>query len=575
MTCTRNEKDTWLYKYREAIRAGEILACMDMTQELDNLLEDMDAPEYLYDTADADDRIDFIEHCVKLTKAPFYGKPFKLLLWQKAFIEAIYSFKVRSIDTGGWVRRFQECLLIVSRKNGKSELVAALELTEMILGEGGTDVVCSGTDDGTADLAYSAIDKMRELIDPKGIDTHRNLKGITCLLNGNHIYKLADSTRQKEGRNIAVAGIDEVWSLGDDGIYKTIQQSTSTKDEYLIWMFGSEGFVDDGFLDHKREEYRRIIYGEDDTDAAKRKLPWIYTQDSEREVWETNADGISPAWEKANPSIGAVKKWSYLKDRVDEARRSKNDRAFVLTKDFNIKVANSQAWLSSEIIDSIKSAENLTFGHFEDIIYIGGVDLAETSDMCAAKILYMKSGEPIKHIHSMYWIPEGKLKRSDDAEFGAHYQEWAKDGLLRIVEGNDIDTSIVADWFFEQYKDHNARPFRIGYDQRFAKQFINRAHDYGFEVEIVNQNRWSLTQPIKLVEADLMDGLIDLDRNPIDIWCLSNAALHLWDTGHMMLEKPKGQAGRRKDGADALVDCYEILRRYSSEYANAVDRFGR
>lgn len=577
-TCTKNKEETWLWKYREDIRTGKIQACQDMKQELDNLIQEMDDPAYIYDTQDADDRIDFIEHCVKLTKAPFYGKPFLLLLWQKALIEAVYSFKMRSIDSGEWVRRFQEVLLVIPRKSGKTETIAALELAEMVLAPAGTDIICSGTDDGTADLAYSAIDTMRTLIDPKSKDTHKNIKGISCLLNGNHIFKLADSTRQKEGRNITVAGIDEVWSLDDDGIYKTIQQSTSTKDEPLIWLFGSEGFVDDGFLDHKREEYRKIIYGEDDSEASKRKLPWIYTMDAEREIWETGPDGISPAWEKANPSIGAVKKWSYLRDRVDEARRSKSDRAFVLTKDFDLKVVNSQAWLSEDVLEKLRTGAFLvpsTLSENGTIIYIGGADLAETSDLCSAKALWMTPDGQTKHVRSMYWIPAGKLKRADDKDFGAHYEEWAKAGLLRIVEGNDIDTAVVADWFYELYKDHNMRPFKIGYDQRFAKQFLNRCNDYGFETEMINQNRWVLTQPIRLVESDLQDGLIELYANEMDIWCLSNASLRLWDTGHMMLEKPKGQFGRKKDGADSLVDCYEILRRYSSEYKALIEKFGR
>ena len=379
-------KDTWLFKYYDAIRKGEINAGRDMITELENLINDLDNHEFIYDTREADIRIDFIQSCIRLTKSPYYGKPMILLPWEKAFIEVSYSFKMQSLDTGDWVDRFQEILLLITRKNGKTELIAALQLTELILGDKGSDIVCSGTNDGTADLAYQAIDTMRLLIDPKSVDTWRNQKGITCFANNNHIYKLSDSTRQKEGRNIDIAGIDEIWSLLDDGIYKPIQQSTSTKDKFKIFMFGSEGFVD-GFLNDKRAEYTAIIYGENDTDAAKRKLPWIYSQDDEREVWETDGRGINPAWEKSNPSIGAIKKWSYLKDRVDEARKSKADRAFVLSKDFNFKVSNAEAWLMREML--LQSCV-FNIDDFKNSICLGGVDLAETTDMCAAKILMLK-----------------------------------------------------------------------------------------------------------------------------------------------------------------------------------------
>lgn len=560
--------DTWLWQYRQAIADGEIIAGEDMTTELDNLLEDIASPDYIYDTADADLRIEFIEGCLRFTKSPYYGKPFKLLLWEKAFIEAVYSFKIRSIDSSEIVDRFVEILLLITRKSGKTELIAALEFAELVLGNPGSDIVCSGTDDGTADLAYQTVDTMRVLVDPKSLDTWRNQKGIKCLVNGSHIYKLSASTRQREGRNIDVAGIDEVWSLekGDD-IYKVIQQSTSTKEQSKIFLFGSEGFVEDGFLDNKREEYRKIIYKEDDTLAAKRKLPWIYSMDSEREVWDTNDDGISPIWEKANPSIGTAKKWSYLRDRVEEARSSKSDRAFTLAKDFNIKVSNSLAWLDPQ---NLANTGYFTLEEFTNSIAIGGVDLAETTDMCAAKILMMRPNDRKKYIHSMYWIPEAKLDLADDKEAGADYKQWARDGHIRITEGNDIDVTAVADWFAELYKDYGIRTYKTGYDQRFAKEFLKRMDDYGFETEMINQNRYVLSNPMRLVEADIRDGRICYNENPIDTWCLCNTAVQVWDTGHIMPVKVKGQSARRIDGAVALIDAVETYRRYKSDFISAV-----
>ena len=217
----------YLLQYREAIRSGEIIAGLDMIQELDNLIADLSDPQYKYDTRDAEIRISFIENCIKLTKAPFYGQPMILMLWEKAFIEVVYSFKVKSIDTGNWVDRFQEILLLITRKCGKTELIAALLLTELIIGDAGIDIVCSGMDDGTADLAYQAVDTMRLMIDPQSVDTWRNQKGIKCLINGSHIYKLSNSTRQREGRNIDLCSIDEIWSLPADGdIYKSVDRKS-------------------------------------------------------------------------------------------------------------------------------------------------------------------------------------------------------------------------------------------------------------------------------------------------------------------------------------------------------------
>lgn len=554
----------YLIQYREAIRRGEILAGIDMISELDNLIIDLDDEQYRYDTKDAELRIDFIEHCIRLTKAPFYGKPMQLMLWQKAFIEVVYSFKIWSIDINSWVDRFQEILLLITRKGGKTEFIAAILLTELLIGGVGIDLVCSGMDDGTADLCYSAIDTMRLLIDPQSIDTWRNQKGIKCFFNNNHIYKLSASTRQREGRNIDMASLDECWSLPADGdIYKSIQQSTSVKDSYKIFIFGSEGFVQDGFLDRKRAEYTKIIQGEDDAESSKRKLPWLYTQDSEQEVWATDENGINKAWQKSNPSIGIVKKWSYLRDRVDEARKSKSDRVFTLAKDFNFKQNAVQAWLTT---NDYKYQAVYDIEQFRGSFCLGAVDLSETTDMTSAKILLMKPNDRTKYIYQHYFIPESKLTNADDKAAGAKYKEWAKAGLLTICEGNDIDLTLVADWFYSLYKQYGIKLYKCGYDVRFSKEFLKRMDEYGFECEIVIQDKKTLSNAMKLCEADLKAQIINYNENDIDCWCLGNAAIDVDNTGNCQVVKIAGQPSKRIDGAVTFVIAYEMYRRYRSDF---------
>ena len=553
---------SYLLEYREAIRKGEIIAGGEMITELDNLITDLDDPQYKYDTAKADLTIKFIENCVKLTKSPFYGKPMKLLLWEKALIEVAYSFKIKSLDTDEWVDRFSEILLLITRKAGKTELIAALELSEMILGRHGSDIICSGTNDNIASLCYDAIDTMRLLIDPDSKDTWRNQKGIKCFANNNKIFKLSESTRGKEGRNIDWAGIDEIHELQDDGIYKPIQQSTSTKPDFKIFMFSSEGFTSDGFLDSKLREYRKIISGEDRSESAKRKLPWLYTQDSEAEVWETNEKGISPLWQKSNPSIGVVKTWSYLRDRVDEARQSKADRMFVLSKDFNFKVSNSTAWLDRS---DYEYEAPFDIEDFRSGFCLGAVDLSETTDLTNAKVLLMRKDDKRKYILSHYWIPQSKLTESDDKTAGAKYEEWAQAGLMTICEGNDNDLSLVADWFFSLQEKYGIRLLKCGYDQRFKRDWVNRMEYYGWidreDLIMINQSPDVLHTANCQVEADLkarqIYGLTEIDK-----WCLGNAALKVDGRGKSLVVKIDNMRARKIDGAVATVILQETYNRY-------------
>lgn len=86
--------NSYLLEYHARIECGEILVGQELWTELENLKEDFKNDAYYYDTHDALLRMDFMENCVRLTKSPYYNKPMVLMLWQKALIEAIYSFKM-------------------------------------------------------------------------------------------------------------------------------------------------------------------------------------------------------------------------------------------------------------------------------------------------------------------------------------------------------------------------------------------------------------------------------------------------------------------------------------------------
>ena len=553
----------FLEEYYQKCKSGEIIVGRELMIELENLYQDMHSSDYIYDTTDADLRISFMQGAVRLTKSPFYNKPMVLMLWQKAFISAVYSFKMA--DSG--LRRFKKVVFLIARKNTKSSTCSAIGLSEFFLGNAGSDIVCSSNDDNQASLVYDDIDTMRALIDPDDLDTKRNQRFILNKINNTKIFKLSDRTRNKEGRNIDVGFIDEAHEMKDNVIAKSIEQSQSLKDEPLLVILTTEGFVVDGYLDEELKKARAIINGEDDGAAATRTLPWLYTQDSEQEVWQNRA-----SWMKSNPSLGVVKKWSYLDEQVDLAKHNKSDRIFVLCKDFNIKMNSAQSWLNLEDYD-YKAVYNLE--DFRGCIALGAVDLSETTDLTCAKVLMMKPGDNTKYIHTMYFIPESKLTDSDDKHAGAKYKEWAAAGLITVTEGNDIDLSRVADWFYSLYKEYNIKLWKCGYDQKFAKDFLNRMDYYGWtksagELVMIIQNAQTLSNAIKLLEADLTHRLVNFNDNEVDKWCLKNACLKVNDLSQCLIIK--SEASKRIDGAVCKAILYEMYRQNRTELRELIEK---
>lgn len=552
--------NSYLLEYRARAECGEVIIGQELWQELDNLSEDFHNDRYFYNTDDANLRMDFMENCIRLTKSPFYNKPMILMLWQKAWIEAFYSFKMS--ETG--FDRFKKTILLIARKNTKSETSSGLANAEFIVGNEGADICCSSNDDAQCSLVYDAIDMMRQLYDPNDFDTKRNQRFILNKVTNTKIFKMSDRTKNKEGRNIDFAIVDETHEMKENIIGKSIEQSQSLKDNPKFINITTEGFVVDGYLDDELKKARAVINGEDDGIAAERLLPWLYTQDSELEVWQGNRE--NRLWMKSNPTLGIVKKWEYLEEQIDIARKSKADRIFVLSKDFNIKQNGGEAWLNLEDYDyeAVYDLED-----FRGCICLGAVDLSETTDLTCAKILMMKPDDNTKYVYTKYFIPERKLTDSDDKGAGAKYAEWAQEGYITICEGNDIDLSVVADWFYSLYLEYDIKLWKCGYDQRFSKDWINRMEFYGWQkanedLILILQNRKTLSNAMKLCEADFTHQLINYNRNPVDMWCLKNAGIDVDDYGQCMVIKMETQ--KRIDGAVTFVILYEMYRRYRTEY---------
>lgn len=543
---------TYLEQYREEIRKGNIIAGYELITALDNYIEDMRNPRYVYDTRDAYKRIEFIETFIKLTKSPFYGKPMILMLWQKAFIECLYSFKIA--ETG--FDRFKRCILLIARKNTKSETCNALGFTELMIGNPGSDIVCSSNDDSQANILFDGIDTMRQMFDPNDKRTHKNLSFIKNKKTNSKVFKISDKTRNKEGRNIDFAIIDEVHEMRDSVIINSVDQSQSLKDNPKRIIITTEGFTNDGALDDELKYARKVLGGEYEDETI---LIWLYTQDSENEIWIDES-----TWMKSNPTLGIVKKYDYLRERLNKAKIDKTERVFTLCKDFNIKQNSAESWLLPEDYKYVQDVR--TLDDFAGCYCLAAVDLSETTDLTNAKILIMRPDDPTKYVFSHYWIPESKLVKSDDRNAGANYKEWAKSGLMTICPGNENDLSAVADWLAGLKKKHGIKIVKCGYDVRFAKDFVNRMEHYGIETEVIQQTTAVMSNPMKLVEADLKSQIINFGNNPIDEWCLGNASMQVDNLGRVMCIKINNQQERRIDGAVTLIILFATWQRFKSEY---------
>ena len=550
---------SYLREYWELIERREIVVGYWIRAAVRNLIEDIDDPRYVYDTTEAEKRIRFMETMCLQSKAPYYMKPMKLMPWQKAWWEALYSFRMAD-----GTRRFTEGLLEIARKNGKSTMFAADGNYDLFVGAGGSDICCASNDDRQAKLIWREIKGMRDRLDPKRAVTTYNLTEIRNKRRDITVFRLSSKTQNKDGFNISKVYLDESHDIKEENgaseIAEACWRGMSSQDEPLFLNCTTQGFNRGCYLDQKIQYAKGVISGEIDDEHF---LAFLFEQDSEQEIWQDES-----SWEKSNPSIRyGVKKIAKLRRDVELAKHQKATRIHLLTKDFDIPQADAQAWLALE--DYGYPMQRIDSDDFRGSVILGGVDLSATTDLSSAKALIMRPGDKTKYILQHYWIPESKLEAEDDKAAGAQYAEWARVGLMTVCDGNEIDVTQVADWFFRLYKDFRFRPLMIGYDQRFAKAFIERCGEYGFETEMIHQGR-ALSNAMKLVEADFKSRLINYGGNPVDAWNFGNCCCKVDGVGDIQPVKAPGQPGRKIDGALSLIILYETLRRYRGEYLTAI-----
>ena len=551
---------TYLEEYYNLIQTKQVIVGYWIKLAVKNLVNDLKDPRFIYDTTEAHKRIRFQETLCFQSKQPYYMKPVKLMPWQKAWWEVVYSFKMADTHE----RRFVDCLLEIARKNGKTTMYAADANYDLFCGPGGADICCASNDDGQAKLIWSEVAGMRSRLDTKDALTKKNLTTLYNNKKNTTVFRLSSKTQNKDGRNISKTYLDESHDIkeenGKSEIADSCNRSMETKNEPLFLECTTQGVNRDCYLDKRIEYAKKVLTGEIEDIHF---LAFLFEQDSEQEIWTDES-----SWEKSNPSIRyGVKKIKRLRREVEKAKHDKATRILCLTKDFNIPQTSAQSWLMLEDYDYPQEVHS--FEDFRNSFYLGAVDLAATTDLANAKVFLMKPGDKKRYVYTMYFIPESKLENNDDKSAGANYAEWARNGKLTIHEGNEVDISAIADWFFTLYKDFGMRPYKIGYDQRYAKTFIERCEYYGFETEMIAQGR-ALSNAMKLVEADFKSKLINYGGNEVDKWCFGNCCCQVDNVGNIQPVKENGQSAKKIDGAVTLIIVYEVFRRYRSDFLQLV-----
>ena len=552
-----------IIEYNNQIVNGDVIVSDKVRRVYKKLVNDLEneSIEWEYDPKRANHAIEFVENFCKHSKGKLGGEPFILELWQKAMTAALFGF-VHKIDQ---TRKYREFILIVARKNGKSAWGSAIALYMMVAdGEPGPEIVSAATKKDQAKIIWLEAKRMVR----KSPTLSKRVRGLVAELisdfNEGSFKPLSSDSNTLDGLNIHASLIDELHAIADKNLYDVIVDGMTAREQPISIITTTAGTVREGVFDLKYDEVERIINGYDDPNGYKdeRVLPIVYELDNGEKEWTDET-----AWFKANPGLSTIKSLDQLRSKVHKAQANPMLVRNLLTKDFNVRTGTNESWLT---FDQLNNTATFDIATLRPRYGIGGVDLSSTTDLTAAKVIFMVPNDKTVYVLQMYWLPEDLLERRS-REDKIPYTLWHEQGLLRVTPGNSIHPKYVTEWFLEVQNEMDIYIPWIGFDAWSAKFWVeDMENNFGKEAMIpVYQGKKTLSSPMFKLGADLEAKLINYNNNPIDKWCLSNTAIEVDKNLNIQPCKTSNQR-RRIDGTAALLNAYVILQEKYNEYLNII-----
>lgn len=540
----------YVKEYYNEISSGNIIVGNKIKKIYKKLVEEMNdnSLPFYFDEKKGERPIEFIETFCKQSEGEI-GKPIKLELFQKAYIQALFGFLNRETKT----RRFNETMFLVGRKNGKTTMLSAIALYMMIAdGEGGAECYSVATKKDQAAKAFkSACDMRSQSPEIKAIVKKRRTD-MYMPSTFSLFEPLSSDSNTLDGLNSHLVIIDELHAIKDRNLYEVMKQSTSSRRQPLVVMITTAGTVRECIFDDIYEYANNILNGTIKNEAF---LPVMYELDNVTE-WSD-----MKYWLKANPGLGTIKQYKYLSEQVQRAKDDYSSKKGILCKDFNVRNNTDEKWLDFDVVNN---EDTFDISDLRGSYAIGGADLSSVNDLTCATALVLKN--KTKYVLQQYFIPQAKMEEKTH-EDNVPYDKWQERGLLTVCEGAMINFSDVTQWFYKLHTEYDITCSWIGYDPWGAKYWIQEMKDTGFVMEEVIQGARTMSNPMKELEADLKDKKVNYNNNPILKWCLLNTAIEVDKNDNIRPIKGRNQK-QRIDGTVSLIDAYVVLFRTMNEYLN-------
>jgi len=501
---------------QEAAGRYERLACQRFLRDLER--QDTDGLPYVIDEHKGSRACRFLEllpHIKGEWAKPVYIEGriqyAKLVLedWQVFNEFQLFAWVHR--ETG--LRRFRRSYEEVARKNAKSTRAAGRQLFLLTADkEPGAHCYSAATTGEQArevfDVARNMALRESEFLARFGVTVGKH--DITIPDTASSFKPLNAEGSTLDGLNVHGCVVDELHAHKRRDLWDVLDSATGARSQPLLSAITTAGSDRSGICYELRDYTIKVLEGviQDET--------WfgiIYTID-EGDLWHDPA-----VWRKANPNLGISVKVDDMEAACKRALSTPSAQANFLTKRLNVWVNADSAWMDMQAWDRCAD-RTLDADKVAHLPVISALDLASKVDVAAKVNIHHDQEADHYYLLPTFWLPE----RAVDQGRNSQYDGWRRAGHLKVTDGevtdyDQIEDAIRADVRTLQMKE-------IPYDPWQATQLASHLLDEGAPMVEYRQTVQNMSEPMKQLEALVLQRKLTHDGNPVMTWMISNVVCH-------------------------------------------------
>jgi phage terminase large subunit-like protein len=504
---------------------------------------------FYFDQAAADRAVNFIEKFCSHVKGELGGRPFILEAWQKDdIIRPLFGWK-----RPDGRRKYRTCYVEIPRKNGKSNLSAAIALYMLFSdGEPGAEVISAAGDRQQANIVFSVAQEM--------IYNSDELRRRCRVLRNSVEYKssfyksISAEASTKHGFNCHAVIFDELHTQPNRDLWDVLVTSTGARTQPLIMALTTAGH-DRNSICWEVHEYARQVKEGSIIDPTF--LPVLYHADP-ADDWTQEA-----TWRKANPGFGSICKAEYFEQEVQKARNVPSYLNTFLRLNLNIWTSAEHAWIPDDIF--MRGADPLPPDEvLQTLPCYGGLDLASTTDLTAFAMLFRDDDADCFYLKVHQFVNSEKAQ-SKKLSAGIDYMRFAEDGHITIIDGNTTDFRTVKEYVTRMAGIYDLRS--VGYDPRWSAYLVSELTAEDINMRPMAQNITVMNGPTKEFEMQMMRGNIVHGGNEVLRWQMGCAVVYTDVNENKRVVKERSETKK----VDGVIASIIAMNEYMHERTNGSD----